>query len=111
MLEFRSDRQASQARSSDKELSVQDSTASGNAMTNQDRIRTSAGSIASVGALFEACAALHAGSIALEYRDRHITYGELLDRVHRATAMLAAQGLQRGDRVALLSRNRPEYFE
>jgi len=80
-------------------------------MTNQDRIQTSAGSIASVGALFEACAALHAGSIALEYRDRHITYAELLDRVHRATAMLAAQGLQRGDRVALLSRNRPEYFE
>jgi fatty-acyl-CoA synthase len=74
-------------------------------------IQTSAGSIATVGALFRACATLHTGSIALEYRGRHVTYAELLDRVHRATAVLAAQGLQRGDRVALLSRNRPEYFE
>jgi acyl-CoA synthetase (AMP-forming)/AMP-acid ligase II len=84
-------------------------------MTGQNRIetsiQTSAGSIATVGALFRACATLHTGSIVLEYRGRHITYAELLDRVHRATAVLAAQGLQRGDRVALLSRNRPEYFE
>jgi acyl-CoA synthetase (AMP-forming)/AMP-acid ligase II len=80
-------------------------------MTGQNRIetsiQTSAGSIATVGALFRACATLHTGSIALEYRGRHITYAELLDRVHRATAVLAAQGLQTGDRVALLSRNRP----
>jgi len=85
-------------------------------MTGQDSdetssIQTSAGSIATVGALFQACAALRARSVALEYRGRQVTYAELLDRVQRATAMLAAQGLQRGDRVALLSRNRPEYFE
>ena len=80
-------------------------------MTGQENRQASAGSIATVGELFRACAALHAGSIALEYRGRRISYGELLDRVRRATAMLAAQGLQRGDRVALLSRNRPEYFE
>jgi fatty-acyl-CoA synthase len=80
-------------------------------MTGQDTIQQSAGSIAIVGELFRACATLHAGSVALEYRGRRISYRELLDRVRRATAMLAAQGLQRGDRVALLSRNRPEYFE
>src|SRR6185312_11969999 len=32
-------------------------------------------------------------------------------RVERASAMLASHGLRRGDRVALLSHNRPEYFE
>jgi fatty-acyl-CoA synthase len=75
------------------------------------KMPASAGSIATVGELFRACATLHAASVALEYRGRHVSYAELLDRVQRATAMLAAQGLQRGDRVALLSRNRPEYFE
>ena len=80
-------------------------------MTGQSSAQASAGTIATVGELFGACARLHARSIAIEYRDRHISYGELHDRVGRATAMLAAQGLQRGDRAALLSRNRPEYFE
>lgn len=78
---------------------------------SRDHLQSKAGSIATVGELFEACAALHPATVALEYRGRHIPYAELLDRVHRATAMLAAQGLRRGDRVALLSRNRPEYFE
>ena len=75
------------------------------------KMPANAGSIATVGELFRASAALHARSVALEYRGRNISYAELLDRVDRATAMLAAHGLQRGDRVALLSRNRPEYFE
>src|ERR1700753_2224894 len=82
----------------------------GNSMTALSP-QASAGTLATVGELFSACARLHAGATALEYGDRCISYGELQDRVRRATAMLAAQGLQRGDRVALLSRNRPEYFE
>ena len=72
---------------------------------------TLAGIGPTVGELFRSCAQVHSGSIAIEYQGRQISYGQLLDRVQRVTAMLAAFGLQRGDRVALLSRNRPEYFE
>src|ERR1700761_9513224 len=89
---------------------VVEGSVSGNVMQDQ-KMKANAGSIATVGELFRASAALHARSVALEYRGRNISYAELLDRVDRATAMLAAHGLQRGDRVALLSRNRPEYFE
>jgi acyl-CoA synthetase (AMP-forming)/AMP-acid ligase II len=70
-----------------------------------------AGAVSTVGELFRATATLHRNAIAIEYLKRRISYGELLDRVQRATAMLAGYGLQRGDRVALLSRNRPEYLE
>src|SRR4051812_27840830 len=65
-----------------------------------------AGAVSTVGELFGAAAILHKNAIAIEYLERRISYGELLDRVQRATAMLASYGLQRGDRVALLSRNR-----
>jgi len=61
--------------------------------------------------LFRARAQIQKSALAIEFGERKISYGELLDRVDRATLMLAARGLARGDRVALLSRNRPEYFE
>ena len=67
--------------------------------------------IGTVGALFGACAELHARRVAIEYRGSSITYGELLDRVRRLTSVLAARGLNRGDRLGILSRNRPEYLE
>src|ERR1700716_3624177 len=70
-----------------------------------------AGAVSTVGELFRAAATLHKTAIAIEYRERLISYGELLDRVQRATAMLSSYGLRSGDRVALLSRNRPEYLE
>ncbi|WP_227651783.1 AMP-binding protein, partial [Klebsiella pneumoniae] len=61
--------------------------------------------------MFRACATNRKSAAAIEYRGRTISYGELLDRVDRAASMLANHGLRRGDRVALLSRNRPEYIE
>jgi len=70
-----------------------------------------AGAVPTVGELFRSAAQVHSSSIAIEYQGRHISYGELLQRVERASAMLASHGLRRGDRVALLSHNRPEYFE
>ena len=40
-----------------------------------------------------------------------LTYGELAERSARIAAGLLEQGLQVGDRVALLLRNSPEYIE
>ncbi len=70
-----------------------------------------AGAGPTVGELFRACAQIHTASTAIEHQGRQISYGQLLDRVQRVTEMLASHGLRRGDRVALLSHNRPEYFE
>ena len=70
-----------------------------------------AGSGPTVGELFRSRAKIQPTDIAIEYQSRNISYGELLGRVDRVTAMLSANGLRRGDRVALLSRNRPEYIE
>jgi fatty-acyl-CoA synthase len=70
-----------------------------------------AGAVPTVGELFRTCAQIHTASTAIEYQGRRISYGQLLDRVQRLTAVLAGHGLRRGDRIALLSHNRPEYFE
>jgi acyl-CoA synthetase (AMP-forming)/AMP-acid ligase II len=70
-----------------------------------------AGATPTVGELFRARARIQKSLPAIEYQGREISYGELLDRVERLTGALAASGLGRGDRIALLSRNRPEYLE
>ena len=58
-------------------------------------------------------AALTPSSIALEdaASGRCLTYRELDDRAGRAAAMMAAQGVGAGDRVAALTRNRTQFFE
>lgn len=80
-------------------------------MTPQLDGAVEAGSGPTVGELFRSRARIQAASIAIEHQGQNISYGELHGRVERASAMLSANGLQRGDRVALLSRNRPEYIE
>jgi len=50
-------------------------------------------------------------AIALDDGFRRITYAQLLDRVDRLSGWLFARGIGRGDRVAILSRNRIEYVE
>ncbi len=66
----------------------------------------------SVGALFRGRAELQPASPAIQTTDgRLLSYGELNQRVNRAAAVLSALGTRRGDRVAILSENRPEYLE
>jgi acyl-CoA synthetase (AMP-forming)/AMP-acid ligase II len=64
-----------------------------------------------VDALFRARVRRHPARIALQSRGRSLSYAELDDRVHRLAAVLAGEGLRRGDRVAILSENRVEYVE
>jgi long-chain acyl-CoA synthetase len=49
--------------------------------------------------------------VALVAGEREITYAELEDRVRRAAAALTELGIRRGDRVALLLGNVPEFVE
>lgn len=45
------------------------------------------------------------------HTDRKISYAALDERIGRLTAALAARGIARGDRIALLAPNCAEYFE
>jgi fatty-acyl-CoA synthase len=58
-------------------------------------------------------AELNAGGLAMEDlgSGEGVSYGDLNGRVGRAAALLAALGVTAGDRVALLCRNRIEFFE
>ena len=50
--------------------------------------------------------------VAFETLDgRCVTFGDFDQRVNRLTQSLLAKGVAHGDRVAILSRNRPEYVE
>jgi fatty-acyl-CoA synthase len=60
-------------------------------MTSHDSREVNVRTIATVGALAGAYASLYTRAFAIEYRDRRISYGELHDRVRRATATEAEQ--------------------
>ena len=64
-----------------------------------------------IAGLFSATVARHADRPALEFEGRQWTYRALNQRVNRLAHALLAMGLQAGDRVAVLSENRPEYVE
>src|SRR5436305_3972777 len=49
--------------------------------------------------------------VAIRFEGQSITWAELDDRVRRVAAGLHAQGVHKGDRVAILMLNRPEFVE
>ena len=69
-----------------------------------DRAATPAGRL-------RATAAARGDHVALRWQDRTVTYGELDERVDRATAALAALGVEPGDRVAIVLGNVPAFVE
>ena len=53
----------------------------------------------------------HGRSIAIHHEDRQITYAEFYDMVEGSARKLAALGAAKGDRVAVLMQNSPEYLD
>jgi fatty-acyl-CoA synthase len=64
-----------------------------------------------VASLFLARARAHPERVAAEGEGRSFTYAELASRSARLANVLAARGVMRGARVAVLSENRIEYLE
>ncbi|MBU2234707.1 MAG: AMP-binding protein, partial [Proteobacteria bacterium] len=60
--------------------------------------------------IFKRNARLFKNRTAIQSEERRITFGELYDQVRAVTGWLASQGIRRGYRIAVLTRNRPEFF-
>jgi fatty-acyl-CoA synthase len=50
-------------------------------------------------------------AVAIRFEGRSITWAQLHGRVRKLAAGFAGQGVRRGDRVAILMTNRPEFVE
>ena len=67
-----------------------------------------------INAMFQETVARHGGRVALMHKGgskqyQSTTYAELARRVEQMASGLAALGIKKGDRVAILSENRPEW--
>jgi acyl-CoA synthetase (AMP-forming)/AMP-acid ligase II len=60
--------------------------------------------------IWDGIAAADPGRIASVWADERLTMADLEDRAARVAGWLQQRGVQRGDRVACLLRNRPEYL-
>jgi acyl-CoA synthetase (AMP-forming)/AMP-acid ligase II len=56
-------------------------------------------------------ASIRPNKIALESNEHTVTFGRLNERINRLNNAVASLGVKKGDRVAILSRNRIEYVE
>lgn len=77
---------------------------------NHNALALSASAV-SVADWFVSKVAVRGDAIALQTRDRNLSYRALNDRVNRVSNWLLKQGIARGDRIAVFSENRSEYVE
>ncbi len=61
--------------------------------------------------LFRARALTEPHSLAVVFEENTLTYSNLLNRVDCLASALLMKGIKKGERIAILSRNRPEYLE
>lgn len=78
-------------------------------MARVDRAGAAAG--ATLDGVFRRAFEIFADRVAVTSEVSSLTYAELRDRAWRLAGALAALGLARGDRIAVLSETRPQYVE
>ena len=76
----------------------------------RNTIRHKPDDLDTVADLLEERAAAHPDRVFLHFEDRTLTYGELDREANRVAHWALSEGIGRGDRVALLLQNRPEYL-
>ncbi|MBM4308749.1 MAG: long-chain fatty acid--CoA ligase, partial [Deltaproteobacteria bacterium] len=47
---------------------------------------------------------------AIQSDNEKVTYGELFDRANRVAGWLKGKGIRKGDRIAVLAKNDPQFF-
>jgi acyl-CoA synthetase (AMP-forming)/AMP-acid ligase II len=55
-------------------------------------------------------ATLFKNQIAIQSENQKTTYGELFDQVNRVAGWLNRKGIRKGDRIAILAKNYPQFF-
>lgn len=60
--------------------------------------------------LFKRNARVFKNRIAIQSGERRITFGELYEQVHAVAGRMVSAGIRPGDRIAVLTKNRPEFF-
>ena len=60
--------------------------------------------------IFKRNARVFKNRIAIQSEERRITFGELYDWVNAVAGWLVFEGIRPGDRIAVLTKNRPEFF-
>jgi len=60
--------------------------------------------------IFKRNATLFKNHIAIKSENQKFTYGELFDQVKRVAGWLSEKGIRKGDRIAILAKNYPQFF-
>jgi long-chain acyl-CoA synthetase len=60
--------------------------------------------------IFKRNARIFKSKIAIQSEDLQITFGELYDQVNAVAGWLTSKGIGQGDRIAVLTKNHPEFF-
>jgi acyl-CoA synthetase (AMP-forming)/AMP-acid ligase II len=60
--------------------------------------------------IYKRNATLFKDQIAIQSENEKVTYGELFDQVNRVAGWLNGKGIRKGDRVAILAKNYPQFF-
>ena len=60
--------------------------------------------------MYKRNATLLKNRIAIKAENEKVTYGELFDRANRVAGWLSGKGVRKGDRIAILAKNDPQFF-